>query len=288
MNQISGKTKVFGILGDPVSHSLSPAMHNAAFEHKRIDSVYVPFHTTKTGAFLKQALLSLGLSGVSVTIPHKTWAAKAADESDALTKLCGAANTLLAQNGRLQACNTDGPGAMRALEEKRTPSSRYLLIGYGGSALAIAHSILLKYPDAEITVTGRKIKKAAEFAKSVAAGHRRARTGARIFPDIDPDTVDTVIQTTPSGMLDGGSEVLAGMQFDPAWIRRRHTIFDIVYTPMKTPLLRLAEDRGARIVFGYKMLLYQAVLQFEMFTKTTAPHSLMERVLLDELRKRQK
>lgn len=286
MKQISGKTKVFGILGDPVQHSLSPAMHNAAFEQKRLDAVYVPFHTTRTGAFLKQGIVALGLSGVSVTIPHKIWAAKAADSADDLTRLSGAANTLIPKAGKLLAYNTDGPGAMKALEEKKSAGRRYLLIGYGGSATAIAHSILLKQPEAEITITGRHFKKADSFARSTAAGHRSAAVRACAFPEINPDEIDVVIQTTPSGMQDGGGEVLAGMQFDPAWVRRRHTVFDIVYTPMKTPLLALAEDRGARIVFGYKMLLYQAVIQFELFTGTAAPHSLMERTLLDQLKLR--
>lgn len=261
-------------------------MHNAAFEQKKLDAVYVPFHTTRTGAFLKQGILSLGLAGVSVTIPHKTWAARAADSPDALTKLSGAANTLIPRAGKLCAYNTDGPGAMKALEEKKSPGRRYLLIGYGGSATAIAHSILLKQPDAEITITGRRIKKADSFARNAAAGHRRAFVRAAAFPEIDPAEIDIVIQTTPSGMGKSGGELLAGMQFDPGWIQRRHTVFDIVYTPMKTPLLALAEDRGARIVFGYKMLLYQAVMQFELFTGTAAPHSLMERVLLDQLKLR--
>lgn len=286
MKQISGKTKVFGILGDPVAHSLSPAMHNAAFEQKRFDGVYVPFHTTRTGAFLKQSISALGLAGLSVTIPHKTWAARTADLPDALTKLSGAANTLIPKDGKLLAYNTDGPGAMKALEEKKSSGSRYLLIGYGGSATAIAHSILLRNPGAQIAVTGRRIKKAEAFAKVTAGGHKHASVYAAAFPSIDPDEIDIVIQTTPAGMQDPDAEVLPGMQFDPVWIRRKHTIFDIVYTPMKTPLLMLAEDKGARIVFGYKMLLYQAVLQFELFTGMQAPHSLMERILLDQLKRR--
>lgn len=269
-----------------MAHSLSPAMHNAAFEQKRFDGVYVPFHTTKSGAFLKQSISALGISGLSVTIPHKTWAARAADVPDALTKLSGAANTLIPREGKLYAYNTDGPGAMKALEEKKTGGSRYLLIGYGGSATAIAHSILLRNPGAQVIVTGRRIKKAESFAKAAAAGHRHAGIFAAPFPAIDPEQIDIVIQTTPAGMQDPGGEVLAGMQFDPAWIRRSHTIFDIVYTPMKTPLLSAAEDKGARIVFGYKMLLYQAILQFELFTGMQAPHSLMERVLLDHLKRK--
>ncbi len=286
--EIGGKTRVFGILGNPVAHSLSPAMHNAAFQFKRINAAYIPFHTTQTGAFLKKGLLSLGVQGLSITIPHKVWAARAADETDSLSRLCGAANTWILNDGRVHAYNTDGPGAVRAMHERhRSGARRYLILGYGGSATAIAHSLILDAAPATIWIAGRNLRKAQKFARDLRAAHPRSRCGIEAAPlsEIAPGQIDIVIQTTPSGLSAAkGAEVLPELGFDPDWIHKHHIVFDIVYIPMRTPLIELAERKGASVVYGYKMLLYQAARQFELFTGQTAPESLMERVLLSHLR----
>ena len=286
----SGKTRVYGILGNPVAHSLSPLIHNAAFQFKKIDAAYVPFHTTQTGAFLKKAVISMGIRGLSITIPHKIWAAKAADQKDPLTKLCGAANTWIIENGIVSAHNTDGPGAVRAMQEKhKGVGKRYLILGYGGSALAIAHALLLESSPRSITITGRNLKKAVRFAEDLRQAHARHRSLIDSAPlsQIAPEQIDAVIQTTPSGMnAEKGSKVLPELGFDPDWITKNHLVFDVIYVPMRTPLIELAERRGSTIVYGYKMLLYQAVRQFELFTGQSAPESLMERLLLSHLRNR--
>ncbi|MCE9599939.1 MAG: shikimate dehydrogenase [Spirochaetia bacterium] len=287
--EINGQTSVFGILGNPVSHSLSPAMHNAAFKARNVNAVYVPFPAESVQPTLKKALLSFGIKGLSVTIPHKIWAAKIADQQDPLTSMSGAANTLLFQKNAISAYNTDGPGAVRALHERhRAGGKRYLICGYGGSSVAIAHSLLLESRPAAIWITGRNIKKAQKLVQDLSAGHPKANCLLRAerFDKIQPEEIDMLIQTTPSGMSshNGLEGVLPELNFDPAWIRKNHVVFDIVYTPMRTPLLDLAEKKGASVVYGYKMLLYQATRQFELFTGQKAPESLMERVLLSNLK----
>lgn len=280
---VDGRSSVYGIIGDPVAHSLSPLLHNAAFEFKGINAVYVPFHVTAASATLKKGILGLGISGLSVTIPHKAWAARNCDRADDLSQYCGAANTLIREGEELHAYNTDGPGALRALEVrlKNLRGLRYLLIGYGGSATAIAHQLLLDRHPALLGVTGRNRRKAAKFVDELNATHGKLAVARAVDTgELAGEDFDVIINTTPLGME--GKE--AALPIPEDLIRRGHTVFDIVYTPLRTPLLALAERQGAKAIPGYLMLLYQAVLQFELFTGEKAPEALMEKALLKALR----
>ncbi len=331
MVQINGNTRLFGILGHPTGHSLSPLIHNAAFASKKINAVYVPFDVTQAGAALKKGIIALGLDGLSVTIPHKAWAAKIADDWDDLTEYCGAANTLIRdpETDYLKAYNTDGPGAVRALKQHCPDlrGRRFLLLGYGGSATAIAHALLLDEHPAMLAVAGRNAKKVRAFVnqlKSVhgrrstmirgveeaAAVHSKTKSGASAnsganrrakdrsaanqshdsqeaaaiagYKDLQPEDIDIIIHTTPLGMQ-GAAQ---GLPLPGNFVREYHHVFDIVYNPMRTPLLKHATAVGAKTVPGYLMLLYQAVIQFEHFTGERAPENLMEKELLAALRKR--
>lgn len=292
IHTVDGKSRLFGILGHPTGHSLSPRIHNAAFAGKKINAVYVPFDIAETGAQLKKAILTLNIQGLSVTIPHKAWAAKAADSCDDLTRCCGAANTLIRteQNGAaaLHAINTDGAGAVRALKTAvpNLRGRRFLLIGYGGSATAIAHSLLLDEQPAMIAVSGRNVRKRNSFVDGLRNQHARSATMLRSVNDseLNPGDVDIIIHTTPLGMQGYSAERELPLEAD--FIQDFHTVFDIVYTPASTPLLKAARSRGASIIQGYLMLLYQAVLQFEAFTGESAPENLMEKELLTALRSR--
>ena len=286
--QIDGHTRVFGILGHPTGHSLSPRIHNAAFAARKINAVYVPFDVPRAGAGLKRALRELPVPGLSVTIPHKAWAAKHADERDALSECCGAANTLIMRDGLMYAHNTDGAGALRALKQ-HVPDlrgRRFLLLGYGGSATAIAHSLLLDENPAMLAVGGRSATKITKFVKALKERHGRKATlihGARPdLADLEPEQVDIIIHTTPLGMKGAPQELPLPEDF----IQKFHHVFDIVYNPMRTVLLSHAASRGAQTIPGYLMLLYQAVIQFELFTGEAAPENLMEKELLAALRKR--
>lgn len=285
---IDGNTKVFGILGHPTGHSLSPLIHNAAFAARKINAAYVPFNVERSSAALKKAVLTLGIDGLSVTIPHKAWAARSADRTDALTECCGAANTLIrnAKNDTLHAYNTDGPGAVRALKVHLPDlrGRRFLLLGYGGSATAIAHALVLDESPAMLAVAGRNARKLGTFVDAIKNRHRKRSTLVRgtNFNDIEPRDVDVIIHTTPLGMK--GAE--QDLPLPDNFVQDFHYVFDIVYNPMRTPLLQHAAARGAKTVPGYLMLLYQAVLQFELFTGESAPENLMEKELLAALRKR--
>ncbi len=282
----NGETALMGILGWPVSHSLSPAIHNAGFAARRINAIYVPFAVERPTASLKSAFSALGnLRGVSVTIPHKAWAARSADRRDSLTDISGAANTLVREpDGTLSAHNTDGPGALEALRRHtETRGKRVLLIGYGGSAAAIAHALLLEGHPASVLVQGRNRAKGRRFVEALRRnrGAKRSLVRAVDWDDVSSDDVDVVIHTTPLGMKGKPQELPLPAEF----VQSRHVVFDIVYNPARTPLVELARSRRCTVVPGYLMLLFQATLQFELFTGQKAPESIMEKELLAALRR---
>lgn len=286
MLDLNGETKLAGLLGYPVEHSLSPVIHNAGFAARRLNIAYVPFSVEKPGAALKSSLSSIeNLCGVSVTIPHKAWAARAADRQDALSQICGAANTLVREtDGSLSAYNTDGPGALEALARQGNPrGKRYLILGYGGAAAAIAHALLLDGNPAAVMIQGRNKTKRRRFVDALRKnkGARRALVRGVEWNDLLPTDVDVIIHTTPLGMKGKPKELPLPAEF----LDRAHTIFDIVYNPARTPLVDAATVRRSTIVPGYQMLLLQATLQFEKFTGQKAPEGAMEKALLAALRR---
>jgi len=289
IGQINGETSVFGITGNPVGHSLSPLIHNAAFQYLKINAVYVPFPIKKPNSNSAKALLDIGVRGLSVTIPHKVWAMKTAVKCDDLSELCEASNTLIAGEEGWSAWNTDGPGALTALKNHTSiRGRRILLIGYGGSATAIAHTALLeKEKPGALFVYGRSSAKAKAFSESLINKHKPYSgniiiRSTDLSGDITPEDIDIIIHTTPLGMQGASQELPLPEEF----IREFHTVFDIVYIPALTPLVRAAKKKGASIVPGYLMLLYQAGRQFELFTGEKAPVHLMEKELLRALKNR--
>jgi shikimate dehydrogenase len=290
MTLIDGKTRIFGLLGHPTGHSLSPLIHNAAFAARKINAVYVPFDVPATSMALKRGIAALRIDGLSVTIPHKAWAAKIADDWDDLTECCGAANTLIRKpdSDELMARNTDGAGAVRALKQHcpELRGRRFLILGYGGSATAIAHALLLEDSPAMLAVAGRNARKLRAFVNELKSCHGRRstmiRTVSQDFADLTAEDIDIIVHTTPLGMSGADQDLPLPADF----IREFHHVFDIVYNPMRTPLLKHAAARGAKTIPGYLMLLYQAILQFEFFTGQKAPENLMEKELLAALRKR--
>ena len=283
---IKGNTRVYGILGFPLSHSLSPLLHNTGFHFRRVNAVYVPFPIEAPSSYTKEALLGLGVQGLSVTIPHKAWAAKIADQKDTLSMHCQAANTLIAKEGKWHAYNTDGPGALQALQEyiKELKGKSFLMIGYGGSANAIAHSLLLEARPRLLVIAGRNAKKRKDFAACLQSKYPQQSSLIRTtdYKDLAPDEIDIIIHTTPLGME--GTAQDSALPIEENFIQKSHWVFDIVYTPRQTPLLRHAARKGARTIPGYLMLLYQACLQFELFSGQKAPRGTMEKALLSALK----
>lgn len=286
MNRINGNTKVFGIMGYPVGHSMSPAIHNAAFQEIAFNGVYVPFPVHSPPVGFLETIASLSIQGLSVTIPHKEWAARNCHSKDSLTELCGAANTLILQkDGKLKGYNTDGPGALRALKSRnsQTINGKYLILGYGGSAMAIAHTILLEESPSFLGIAGRNPEKKESLVRTLKEKHPEKKDFIQAvdFETLKKEDVNIIIHTTPLGMT--GQEQSLPLPED--YIDKNHTVFDIVYNPMDTQLLEHAREKGALTVPGYLMLLYQGVIQFELFTGEQAPEERMEQTLLKALQK---
>lgn len=265
---INADTQICCLIGDPVEHSLSPLIHDAGYQALSINYAYVSFRVKD----IKQAIdgiRGLGIRGASITIPHKTSAIKYLDRLDPLAEKIGAVNTIVNDDGVLTGYNTDGDGALQALEEVTTLSAKKtVLIGGGGAASAIA--VGLKAKGVKLVVLNRTEAKASNLAKKVNAS---GFGGLNWLSEIT--SADILINATPVGMLPKTDQsiILKELLHDGL------TVFDIVYNPKETRLLIEARERGCNIVYGYKMFLYQAARQFELFTGLKAPLPAMESAL---------
>lgn len=269
--QINAQTTLCAVIGNPIEHSLSPLMHNAGYHALGLNFAYVAFRVEK----IKEAvdgIRALHIKGVSVTIPHKQDVMQYLDSLDPLAEKIGAVNTILNENGRLEGLNTDYTGAIRALEEKTTLQGKTItVLGAGGAAKAIVYGLSEK--GANVQIFNRNI----EHGKTLADA-----TGATFYGLEKNDkirTSDIIINATSVGMTPKVNESL----LDKAVLNPSQIVMDIVYNPKQTMLLRDAKEAGCEIVYGYKMLLFQAVTQFELFTGQTAPIEVMEDALVKGL-----
>jgi shikimate dehydrogenase len=269
---IDAETKICCLIGDPVAHSLSPLIHNAGYKALGINYAYVSFRVSD----IKQAvegIRGLGIRGASVTTPHKTKAIKYLDKLDPLAERIGAVNTIVNNDGILTGYNTDGDGATKALEEvTKLKRKKAVLIGAGGAAMAIAFG--LKARGVKLVVLNRTEDKARELAeKAGAEGYGNLKKLAEIAP------AEILINATPVGMPPETDRSIVPREL----LHNKLTVFDIVYNPRETRLLAEAKDKGCTIVYGYKMLLYQAAGQFKLFTGLEAPLEAMESALAQAL-----
>ncbi|MBU0676363.1 MAG: shikimate dehydrogenase [Proteobacteria bacterium] len=268
MPTINGETELYGIMGKPVTHSLSPAMHNHAFTVLGLNKVYLPFEVDDVEAALN-GFRALGVRGVSVTIPYKQSIIPFLDSIDPVAEKIGAVNTLVLRDHKIYGLNTDWIGANQALEEK-TPleGSTILLLGAGGSARAIGFG--LKDAGATIILASRTPATGKALAKNL---------GCTWLPLDQAGTVnsDALINATSVGMNSDESpmaaEALAGIP----------VVMDIVYSPLSTRLLQDALQQGCQTINGLSMLLYQGAAQFKLWTGLDAPLPIMEKVLRAQL-----
>jgi shikimate dehydrogenase len=260
---ITGSTRVVGVIGDPVGHSRSPAMHNAAFAALGLDWVYVAFPVARgDGAAAVRAVPVLGLSGLNVTMPHKADAAGACDDLGSEAAVLGAVNTVVDADGTLVGHSTDGDGFLRALDDEgvAVDGRRALVVGAGGAARAIAHA--LGRAGAAVTVAARR-PDAARDAAALAPGGVTAG-----IDDVAVDQFDVIVNATPLGMRGEPPP------FDPAGLHAGQFVYDTVY-PTETPLLRDARARGVRAAGGLGMLVHQGALSFSLWTGVEAPLDIM-------------
>lgn len=287
---ISGHTKIAGIFGDPISHTLSPAMHNAAFKAIGMNAVYVPFHVKadSKGALKAavEAVRAMGMLGVNVTIPHKERVFKFLDEVDEHAIDIGAVNTIVNRDSRLFGYNTDGAGYMLSLRKEtgfRPGNKKVVVIGAGGAARSILYTVLGLKPSSVVLVN-RTIKRADSLAKEFAPKFAvQVETAELVRPVMEKalETADLVVNTTSIGMM-GKGELGLPLEVLPA----RAVVSDIVYRPRKTGLIKDAEKLGLKTHGGLGMLVRQGSIGFELWTGKKAPVNVMEKAALKALKQR--
>jgi len=260
---ITAATRVAGVIGDPVRHSLSPNLHNAAYRALGLDWVYVAFAVPDgAAADALAAMRAFGLAGLSVTMPHKSAVASLCDTRSPVAAALRSVNTVSPEpDGGLAGDSTDGAGFLRALADAGAGAAgrRALVLGGGGAARAVAYA--LAHEGARVTVAARRARTAADAAALA--------DGTAISWDDRADAAaeaDLVVNATPIGMAGDAALPLSAEVFGAG-----HVVVDLVYEPRETPLLSAARARGARIVPGLGMLVHQAALQVERWTGRAAP-----------------
>ncbi len=280
----STNTRFCAVIGDPIEHSLSPAIHNAAFRELGLDYVYLACRVEDLKGAL-QGMKALGnFTGLSITIPHKIDAMKYVDEVDPVDSSIGSINTVIKEGGILKGFGTDGPGACRAVTDAGfdMKGKNILMLGAGGAARAIAFTIASNYFPGTLTLLDLNEITAKNLANDIARhcsfvpqGRHMNSTGlAQSMED-----ADLVINCTPVGMHPNieNTPVPGGL------LRKGQTVFDIVYNPLMTRLLKDAQKNGLNIISGADMFINQAVLQFKAFTGIDAPVEVMRKVVMENL-----
>jgi 3-dehydroquinate dehydratase/shikimate dehydrogenase len=270
VEKISRDAKIYGVVADPVRHSISPAVHNRALQARRINAVYLPFlvHSVQLKDFFGLAE-KLPLSGFSVTIPHKQKIIRYLDSIDPLARRIGAVNTVWRKSGKWRGTNTDADGVTRPLAKRlRLGKASALVVGNGGAARGAAYA--LAAAGAKLAITGRNVDRVRVLARATGAELlTREQAESRMF--------DVLIHATPLGMVPRTNQCFFEGRI-PAKL-----VFDMVYNPLETTLLRRAKNQGAATISGLEMFIEQAVRQFEVFTGESAPRAVMEKAALEAL-----
>jgi shikimate dehydrogenase len=276
---ISAKTKVLALIGDPVGHSLSPAMHNASFAADGLDFVYVALNVGADDlpAAVRGAA-ALGLRGFNVTMPHKRAMVLLVDELDEGARISGAVNTVVIEGQKLRGFNTDGPGLVEACREAgvKLDGQGAMLLGAGGAAASIA-AAFCDEGIGELHIVNRNLEHAAALAGKLREAGKRV--GIEVHPTgaLDERAVRApiIVNTTPLGMRDGDP-----LPLSPEYLDGDTALVDAVYRPgAETALVRRARERGANVVTGQRMLLYQGVLAQRLWTGRQPNVEVMDRAL---------
>ncbi len=281
---ISGKTRVCGVIGDPIEHTLSPIMHNAAFEALKLDYVFLAFKvkSAEVGNAIN-GMRALTIHGLNVTMPHKNAVIKYLDEIDPTGKIIASANTILNKDGRLFGFNTDGIGALNALEQNGVEprGKKVLLLGAGGAAKAIAYT--LSQEADELVILNRTPKPATELANLLKQKFKKKINTGELSPSTIKDNLadsNVLINATSVGMNPNANQTPVA----PEWLKPDLAVMDIVYNPIETKLAKDAKAAGAKVVSGVEMLIYQGAASFEIWTACKAPVEVMRKAALNHLR----
>jgi len=271
IDKLTKSAKTYGVIADPIRHSISPAVHNRAFQSRRIDAVYLPFLVPP--AHLRDFMMmaeKLPIAGFSVTIPHKQKIIRYLDAVDPLARRIGAVNTVWRKAGKWRGTNADAAGVTVSLARRlRLNKSNVLVAGNGGAARGAAFA--LADAGAKVSIVGRNPDRARALAKVCGAE-------AVMREQLDSLYFDVVVHATPLGMYPNVNECFFGDRIPG------DLVFDMVYNPVETLLLRRAREQGKEIVPGLEMFIEQAVRQFEIWTGESAPRAAMEKAAREALR----
>jgi shikimate dehydrogenase len=283
-NMITPGTRLCAVIGNPIGHSMSPAIHNAALDLLNLDYVYVASRVEDVKAVLTGMRALDNFRGLSVTIPHKIEIIKYIDEINDLDRSIGSINTVINENGTLIGIGTDGPGALKALVDAgvELKGKCVAMIGAGGVARAIAFTLIQKAGVRKISLLdideqmlqGLDLDLKSGTSAEIESFVSNAASMAKVM-----EYADVIVNCTPIGMHphEGVSVIPAEL------LRDGQAVFDVVYNPIETKLLRDAKSRGLIAVSGIEMFINQAALQFEYFTGVGAPVDEMRRVLMEKL-----
>ncbi|KAF0825563.1 shikimate dehydrogenase [Cytobacillus firmus] len=272
--------KLFGVIGDPISHSMSPAMHNDLFKIYNIDAHYQPFHISREN--LNEAIKgfrAIGIAGFNVTVPHKEAIIPLLDDLDPLAEAIGAVNTVINQDGKLIGYNTDGSGFVKGLlnQKQSIKDKKVLIVGAGGAARAIYFTIAKEAPEL-LDICNRTPERAEQILNDCPF-EVPARVLNRQKAEESLETYDLIVQTTSIGMHpDIGQSPLSAHKLKPGAF-----VSDIIYNPLQTRLLKEAAVKGAGIQNGIDMFVYQGALAFEMWTGIGPDIERMRHKVLNQL-----
>jgi 3-dehydroquinate dehydratase/shikimate dehydrogenase len=272
IDQLDAATKVYGVAGDPIEHSLSPAIMNAALRRENVNGVFLALHA-KSLKDLMTCVKEIPIHGLAVTMPHKQAILQYLDNTDPFTTKIGACNTVVrSADGKLYGFNTDTSGVVRPLEQRLTlQDTRILVLGAGGAARAAVFG--LRDRAAQVFILNRNLATAQKLARQA-----KARSIKRV--DLKKLEFDVIINATPVGMANTRETPLNAEEIKAKYV------FDMVYDPAETKLLKLARERGCEVIAGSEMFVHQAARQFEIWTGKPAPREDMLRIVMASLQQR--
>ena len=287
---ISGRARICGVIGDPIEHTMSPIMHNAAFEKMGLDYLYVPFRVRREelGEAI-EGMKALNIRGLNVTIPHKVAVIPFLDELDPLAEKIGAVNTIVNDGGVLKGHNTDASGFLQAMLERgiEPKGKNMVILGAGGASRAI--SFILAEQAADLVILNRLLELdwAEELASRISQLFKKEVKALELNEENLATALgkaDILVNATSVGMSPNIDESpVPSKLLKPGLI-----VFDIVYNPIKTRLLAEAEDVGAETISGLDMLVWQGALAFELWAGLKAPVELMKEVTIEVLQEHEK
>lgn len=274
---MQGSTKTYCIIGEPIQHSLSPGMQNAAFAALGLNCTYIAFRVPQNE--LKESIESLhsiNIAGFNVTVPHKIEVMKYLDELDPSAKKAAAVNTVNNIEGIFKGYNTDIDGFIEPLHRRHVnfDGMQVLLLGAGGAARAVVAALSQEAGISKVTIANRDVQKASELAKiGLGLGLKCEASPLENVRDVSPES-DMIVNATTIGLHDEPSVI------DPEHIKKGSIVYDIIYSPIITDLIENAKYAQATVVYGYEMLIEQGAKAFEIWTGLPAPREAMKKNLL--------